>query len=128
MTSYVISCVFQEQTKLFCDDVCEDTCYLSTVQNQQRKNKKSMNTKKSCYEIFLVNTVTDNALQEVDIIKKNQCMIYGMVEFHHKTKLALLCLDTGAEINVISEQRLLEIFPEQEMCSSDLISTKSNLK
>ena len=51
-----------------------------------------------------------------------------MIEFHHNMKLALLTLDTGAEINVISQQRLLEIFPEQDICQNDLVSTTSNLK
>ena len=114
MTSYVISCIFQEQTKIFCER-SEHNCYLSTVEKQHRKNKKSLKTTKSCYEDFSINTIMNNALQTVEIIKKNQCIIYGMIEFHHRTKLALLCLDTGSEINVISQQRLLEIFPEQEL-------------
>ena len=98
MTSYIISCIFQEQTKIFCDNVCEQDCYWSSVEKQHWKSEKSLKTSKSCYENFSVNTIINDALQTVEIIKRNQCIIYGMIEFHHNTKLALLTLDFSAKI------------------------------
>ena len=128
MEIFTINCITQDQVEVYCQNDCTGKCYLAEAHSNNNSALEIVQ-QRPCYKIFSINHSFATDWKEIKILRREQCMIAGIiVMFLDVQWLTMMCIDTGAQVNVVSETKLCEIFQQKSICQQELQSMLIQLK
>ena len=123
MEIFTINCITQDQVEVYCQNDCTGKCYLAEAHSNNNSALEIV-PHGPCYKVFSINHSFATDWKEIKILRQEQCMIAGIVMFRAVQRLTMMCIDTGAQVNVVSETKLCEIFSCVSSSKTYLVTNK----
>ena len=114
MEIFIINCITQDQVEVYCQNDCTGKCYLAEAHSSNNSALEIV-PRGPCYKVFSINHSFATDWKEIKLLRREQCMIAGIGMFRAVQRLTMMCLDTGAQVNVVSETKLCEIFQQKSI-------------